>query len=304
MSHVTGKALFDAWYGEVTSDTPPPTWSSGDPIFEPYEVGPGRIILIGGAPGAGKTAFILQWIFGILAACPNLRVLVANVEMPPHALLTRQLSRLSGVPLTAIYKRQVDPADYSNLGRGFDLMRPLIDRLAFATEPHRLLPIATAASDFGADLVVVDYLQRIAPAAKVTGTREQVNALMGELRQTADKGEVGIIAAAALSRSRDSKGNSSYRSTSMASFRESSEAEYGADDCLILSPADDDHRAPVRSMLLTHAKSRYGEQRDAALAFHRGVQRFAFDPFAASVPMPAPPKRPGKGESHDWQAFR
>ena len=305
MTHVTGKALFTSWYDEVTSEMPPLTWSSGDPVFEPFEVGPNRIILVGGAPGSGKTALLCQWVFGLLASNPDLRVLIGNVEMPPHALLTRQLSRLSGVALTAIHKRQVDPTDYPKLGAAFERMRPLIDRLAFATDPHRLGSVATAASDFRADVIVVDYLQRVTPVAKATGTREQVNALMSELRQIAEKGQVGILAAAALSRSRDGKGNTSYRSATLASFRESSEAEYGSDDCLILSPTDDDHRSPVRSMLLTCVKSRYVEQCDVALTFHRRFQRFEADPFAA---MANPPATAGKasrnGESHDWQAFR
>jgi replicative DNA helicase len=305
MNHITGKALYDSWYSEVTSETPPPTWSSGDPVFEPFEVGPNRIILVGGAPGSGKTALVCQWVFGLLACNPDLRVLIGNVEMPSHALLTRQLSRLSGVSLTAIRKQQLEATDYPKLGAAFERMRPLIDRLAFATDAHRLGSVATAASDFGADLVVADYLQRITPVAKTTGARDQVNALMSELRQIADKGQVGILAAAALSRSRDGKGNSSYRHATLASFRESSEAEYGSDDCLILSPTDDDHRNPVRSMLLTHAKSRYGEQRDAALTFHRRFQRFEVDPFAALATSPATAGKGSRnGESHDWQAFR
>lgn len=301
MSHVTGKALFDAWHGEVISKTPPPTWASVDPVFEPFEIGPNRIILLGGAPGSGKTALLCQWVFGLLANNPDLRVLIGNVEMPPHALLNRQLARLSGVPLTTIHKREVEPADEIKLRAAFEGMRPLIDRLAFATDPHKLASIATAASDFEADLLLVDYLQRVAAATKTTGTREQVNALMSELRQIADKGQVGILAAAALSRSRDRKGNNSYGAATLASFRESSEAEYGSDDCLILAPTDHNHGNLVRPMLLTHAKSRYGEQRDVALTFHRRFQRFEVDPFVEGGSKSATAeKASGNGRSHNW----
>jgi replicative DNA helicase len=305
MSHVTGSTLFDAWHGEVISETPPLAWSCSDPVFAPFEIGPNRIILLGGAPGSGKTALLCQWVFGLLADNPNLRVLVGNVEMPPHALLTRQLSRLSGVPLTTIHKRRLKPADRLALGLVFEGMRPLIDRLAFATNPHSLGSIATAASDFEADLLVVDYLQRITPVARSSGAREQVNALMSELRQLADLGQVGVLAAAALSRSRDSKGNNSYRATGLASFRESSEAEYGSDDCLILAPTDDNHGNLSRPMLLTHVKSRYGEQRNAALTFHRQFQRFEIDPFVAmATKAVTATKATGGGTSHDWNMPR
>ena len=61
---------------------------------------------------------------------------------------------------------------------------------------------------------------------------------MGSLRQFADAG-VAIIVVAALARSKDAKGRSSYNDgLSLASFRETSELEYGADDAFVLAPDD------------------------------------------------------------------
>ena len=73
--------------------------------------------------------------------------------------------------------------------------------------------------------------------------REKINALMSIVRQLADAG-IGLLAAAALTRSRDSKGRSSYdgRHLSLASFRESSELEYGCDDAFLLYPTEDGSR--------------------------------------------------------------
>ncbi len=98
--------------------------------------------------------------------------------------------------------------------------------------------------------------------------REKINALMSIMRQLADAG-IGILAAAALTRSRDSKGRSSYdgKHLSLASFRESSELEYGCDDAFLLYPTepDTDPDDPVRLMTLNHAKSRDGETKDVVL---------------------------------------
>ena len=305
MTHLTGKALFDPWLAEVMSNKPPRAWSADDPVFEHIEAGPGRIILVAGPPGAGKTALFGQWTIAMLMNNPGLRILMANVEMPPHALLTRQLSRLSGIPLTTINRRQVRPVDVGSLDEAAKVIRSVVDRLAFATDPHRLDAVATAGSDFGADLVCLDYIQRINPKDKASGMRERINLLMTDVRRLADKGNIGIIAAAAVSRSRDSQGRATYdgRHLSMASLRESGELEFGCDDCFILySTADDSVNMPARPMLLRHGKSRYGEPKDVAMIFRRAIQRFELDPFIPASPSAASlTKTPDNGQVHRWQ---
>jgi replicative DNA helicase len=58
---------------------------------------------------------------------------------------------------------------------------------------------------------------------------------------------------------------------SLASFRESSELEFGADDAFILAPDGDD----AELITLKHLKSRHGEQRDIALTFDKTRQSFS-----------------------------
>ncbi|GIW86692.1 MAG: replicative DNA helicase [Isosphaeraceae bacterium] len=313
MSHRTGADLYREWWDEVTTDAPPAGWSAGDPALDHVEVAPSRIILVAGPPGAGKTALINQWVGGLLSGNLDVRVALANVEMPPAALLSRHLSRLSGVPLADIRKRQVAAADRAKLDEAAARMRGWLDRLAFADAPHRLDAIARAGADFGADLVVIDYVQRVAPADKASGLRERMNVLMTELRRLADRGGVAVIAAAAVSRSRDNAGRASYagRHLSLASLRESGELEFGADDVLLLAPADDaDDRAAVRSMLLAHAKARYAEPKDVALSYDRRIQRFAPDEWIeAASPSPPSNGRPASkahddGERGRWKGDR
>jgi replicative DNA helicase len=285
MTYLSGAALIDPLLADIKSGKPPLSWPSGDPAFEHIEVGPGRIVLVAGPPGAGKTSLFGQWTVGMLLSNPTLRILMANVEMPADALLTRQLSRLSGIPLTTIWRRQVHPCDAARLDSAANVIRSVIDRLAFATDPHRLDAVAKAGTDFGADVLCLDYLQRIDPSGRANGMRERINLLMSELRRLADRGKVGILAAAAVSRSRDNRGNATYdgQHLSIASLRESGELEFGCDDCLILHPTDDTPCAPTRSMLLRHEKARYGEPQDVALIFHRRTQRFEVDPFSMVV---------------------
>jgi replicative DNA helicase len=94
---------------------------------------------------------------------------------------------------------------------------------------------------------------------------------MDFLRQFADAG-VAVVVVSAIGRTKDSKGRSSYAgdALNLASFRETSELEYGSDDAFILI-ADDDQGDAVT---LRHLKSRHGECRDIELTFDRKHQRF------------------------------
>src|SRR5262249_22745578 len=124
---------------------------------------------------------------------------------------------------------------------------------------------------FDAQLLLLDYIQRIPPPGEHGDKRGAVNAMMDYLRQFADA-STAVIVVSAIGRTKDSKGRSSYagEGLSLASFRESSELEFGADDAFILT-ADDDQGDAVT---LRHLKSRHGECRDIDLTFQRRHQRF------------------------------
>ena len=79
---------------------------------------------------------------------------------------------------------------------------------------------------------------------------------MSYLRQFADAG-TALIVVAAVARSKDSKGRSSYsEGLNLASFRESSELEFGCDDAFIIArdKGKGNHGSRV---VLKHLKSRH-----------------------------------------------
>src|SRR6476620_2147579 len=88
------------WRDDVLTGKPPVLYPVGAGELARIEVGPGLVTLLGGAPGAGKTAFTMQAVVDALRLTPKLRAVVCNVEMPPEVLLDRQLARLSGVDVT------------------------------------------------------------------------------------------------------------------------------------------------------------------------------------------------------------
>ena len=127
------------------------------------EVGPKLVTLIGGAPGAGKTAFTMQAVVDALRLTPTLRALVCNIEMTPAVLLDRQLSRLSGIDLATIRYRRFAAEHADRLDQALNTLETLAERLAFVKPPFNLDNVAASADAFRADLIVLDYIQRIPP---------------------------------------------------------------------------------------------------------------------------------------------
>jgi replicative DNA helicase len=200
---------------------------------------------------------------------PALRVLVCNIEMTPAVLLDRQLSRLSGIDLGTIRYRRFAAEHADRLDQGLNTLETLAERLAFVRPPFNLENVAASADAFHADLIVLDYIQRIPPPGDHGDKRGSVDATMNYLRQFADAG-VAVVVVAAVSRGKDSKGRSTYSgdALTLASFRESSELEFGADDAFILVPDEDD------TVVLRHLKARHTEAKDLVLHFDRRCQRF------------------------------
>src|SRR5262245_16055053 len=98
-SFVCAADTLAGWRDDVLSGKPPVLFPAGAGDLARVEIGPGLVSLIGGAPGAGKTAFTMQAVIDGLRLTPTLRAVCCNVEMPPAVLLDRQLARLSGIDL-------------------------------------------------------------------------------------------------------------------------------------------------------------------------------------------------------------
>jgi replicative DNA helicase len=228
------------------------------------------VALFGGAPATGKTALTMQLVLDSVRLNPELRALVCNVEVSPTVLLDRQLARLAGLQYSRVRLRQLDAVDGERAAVALDELERISDRLAFVRPPFNLSNIADAADAHGANLIVFDYLQRIRPPGEHGDKRGSVDALMDYMRQIADAG-VAVIAVSSVGRTRDAKGRSSYSADglNLASFKESSELEFGADDAFILSPSGGDGEVVLR-----HLKARHSEPHDIALRFNGSCQQF------------------------------
>ncbi len=279
----TGADLLGSWLVDVERGEPPARFKLPDP-FAALDVRPGRLILFGGAPGAGKTAALVQVGIDLLRMNDSARLLVANVEMVPALLVERVASRLSSVPVTAIADRTLTTAQLGRVRAAVAALAPIAGRLAFLHSPFALEHVAAAGTVFGANVLILDYVQRFTVGDTRRDKREQLETAAGTLRGFCDRG-AAVLVASAVARQKHA-GGSTYRGLNLASFRGSSELEYGTDAAYLLLPDEAD------GVLFRCEKNRYGAPADIVTRFDATTQAFTTAPaglhaFDTATPAPA-----------------
>lgn len=233
------------------------------------QIGDGLVTLFGAPPGSGKTAFVLQLVLDALHAPgqEDLRALISNVEMSPQSILTRQLARLSGVGHAWLLHRDFQEEAVPRLKGSLNDLRELMPRVEFMKPPFTLERLAERSAAFGANIVVCDYAQRFDFADRSSDSRSQINGVMDVCRRIADQGRA-VIVVSAVNRAGYSK-----ETAGLASFRESSELEYGADSAWLLVA---DEKEPS-AVTLKCVKNRHGQMADIPLRFDGSRQSFIDD---------------------------
>ncbi len=278
----TGAELLGSWLTDVERGEPPVRFMLPEP-FAALDVRPGRLILLGGAPGSGKTAALLQMGIELLRTNETARLLVANVEMMPTLLVERIASYLSAVPLTAIADRTLTPDELGRVRMAVESLEPVAGRLAFLHAPFALEHVAAAGTEFRANVMMLDYIQRFTVGDDSKDKREQLETAASKLRLFCDAG-AAILVASAVARQKHA-GGSTYRGLNLASFRGSSELEYGCDGAYLLV-ADDSG-----GILFQCEKNRYGAVANVPTAFDPTIQTFSpalsgIDAYDAASPAP------------------
>ncbi len=293
-SYITGADLLGSWFADVERGEAPVRYALPEP-FAGLDVRPGRLILFGGAPGGGKTAALVQVGIDLLRQNESARLLVANVEMIPALLIERTASRLSGVPLTAIADRTLTGEQLGRIRATVNALARIAGRLAFLHAPFALEHVAAAGTAFGANVLILDYIQRFAVGDGKSDRREQLETAATVLRRFCDAG-AAVLVASAVARQRGQRG-SSYAGLNLASFRGSSELEYGTDAAYLLVPGEGD------LVTLQCEKNRYAAVADIVTRFDPSTQTFTtppagLDAFDDAVPA-SPFKLKAKGTSCD-----
>jgi replicative DNA helicase len=267
--YITAGPVLGRLCSQIAIGIPPRNFAATPGLENVIPLRPSELTILGGAPGSGKTLLAFTLVVDALRANPGLRALVANCEMPPERLLARQLARLGGLELARIETHESGITDCPQFAAAVATLEAIGDRLAFLQPPFTAATLEAAGMKFEPELVLVDYIQRFT-AGPETGGRESIDGMVSFLRMLCTEAGCAVLAVAAVHRGKDSRGNSAYGGgIGLASFRGSSELEFGADSAFTLQTSK------RGKALLACCKARYGKMESARLVFDFSRASFA-----------------------------
>lgn len=242
-----------------------------------------RLVVLLGAPGAGKTALANQIADHV--ANGGRPVLYVTSEDGPFALLAKTLARIGDINYKAVLKGWESERARINAAiaqqrqrRSSETLRYVDAAQGVTLETVRALARAHFAhyAEAGQGLLVIDYLQRFARAQRVLlgltiDLRELVTQLTEQLRALAVELDCCVIALGSQKRASGYGTNDA-----LSSAKESGDIEYTADVLMALGEDKDRKAGPpfIKPRLLKLDKNRQGETTTIQLDWQGDRQRF------------------------------
>ncbi len=239
-----------------------------------------EMIVLAARPSAGKTSLALN--FAEAAALPRrgepVRTLIFSLEMSAAQLALRMLCSRAKVNLKLLRDGLLSKngAEQQNLLVAADefTKAPLfIDDSSHLTIMQLRAKARRLQARGKLGLIVVDYLQLLAPSDPKTPREQQVAEVSRGLKALAKELDVPVVVLSQLNRSSEKEN----RTPRLSDLRESGSIEQDADVVLMLArpkDADDKFQVAADSMDLVVAKQRNGPVGELKLTFLRDITRF------------------------------
>jgi replicative DNA helicase len=236
---------------------------------------PGDLIIIGGRPGMGKTAFALN-IAQHTAINLRMPVAVFSLEMSKEQLAMRMLCAESMVNSGNVRKGFIGKEDWPRLtnaaGRLADAPIFIDDSSGISVLEIRAKARRLKKEHGGLSMVVVDYLQLMRSRGKFERREQEISDISRSLKGLAKELKVPVVALSQLNRSVESRQE---KIPSLADLRESGAIEQDADVIIFLYRAEIYSKTAQKGLAEIHvAKQRSGPTGMIKLSFRAECTRF------------------------------
>ncbi len=198
----------------------------------------GDLIILAARPSVGKTAFALNIAYNAAVRADN-AVAVFSLEMPVRQLGMRLLSIGSQVDSNAMRTgfnlRDSDIGKMNSAAANISKARLYFDDSPSIKLNEIFAKCRKLKADGNLDLVIIDYLQLIAPSGRSVDSRQQeVSEISRSLKALAREMEIPVIALSQLNRSVETRQRGGSAKPMLSDLRESGSIEQDADVVLFL----------------------------------------------------------------------
>jgi replicative DNA helicase len=237
---------------------------------------PGDLIIVGGRPSMGKTAFALniaQYV-GVETGSP---VAIFSLEMSKRQLAVRLLAAEAMVDSKKLQKGFIKKEDWHKLTSAAGRLAeapifiddtPNISVIEMRAKSRRLK------AEHGLSLIIVDYLQLIRGRGNVERREQEISEISRSLKALAKELDLPVIALSQLNRAVEQRHD---KMPTLADLRESGAIEQDADVILFLYRDEVYHKNKPENKgkaVVRVAKQRNGPTGDVKLTFLDYCTRF------------------------------
>lgn len=262
------------------------SWSTGLPQLDRLLKGgfhPGRIYLVGGRPGMGKSAFAL-WTTLNRTLIENSVALYLSQEMPKTEVTERAITIAGKVSYNAVQTGKLNDREWGRMSEG-------IEKLSRA-DFHIDEQVGISHGDIrvkaryvkGLQLLVVDYVQLCSGVGESEGrgrdqTRtEELSIISRSLKQLAKQLHCAVLVLSGLGRAVDER---AYRRPIMSDLRDCGQLEADADVIILLFQLRALDSTGRRILGFDIPKNRQGSPGLVAVDFWGEMMEFAESEYAA-----------------------
>jgi len=242
----------------------------------------GDLIILAARPAMGKTAFALN--LAMRAAQFNSgAVAIFSLEMPAEALMKRIMSARSEVDSFKLRTGNMSDEDFNKVNEAageLSTAKLFIDDSSNLKISEIYSKCRKLKSEYGLDLVVIDYLQLISSTARNPGDNRQqeISEISRSLKGLAREMNCPVIALSQLSRAVEQRPN---KHPMLSDLRESGSIEQDADIVMFLyredyykkDQSEEEQNLPERTEV-NIAKHRNGATGKVDLAFAKSISAF------------------------------
>lgn len=232
------------------------------------------LILLAGRPGQGKTSYLLSNAMNM--AKLGVQVAIFSMEMGIEQLVMRLVSMETGINVQKLRLGKLNPQEAARFTEAIGRMSKwniFLDDTPALTPSELRTRARRLKSEYGIDMIILDYLQLMQSAQYAHNRTQEVGHLSRTTKELAKELNVPILAAVQLSRAVEQRKD---KRPILSDMRDSGELEQDADVVQFIyrdEVYNEDTEFPNQAEIIT-AKHRNGPTGISSLYFEKSLTKF------------------------------